>query len=79
MAVLFRYCTAHQRVENTVDVQNATTMGYAAMHVAEAAGFDPGKGRWYLSARGGEHISPDDLAADWDGQETILCNHGGAE
>lgn len=75
MAVLRLYCAHHNRIEEDVEVQNATSMGYAAMHVAEAAGFDPEGGPWHLATKGGQPIDPSDLAVDWDGQEVILHRH----
>ena len=77
MAALRVYCRYHRRVEEQVSLQNATTMRYAALHVAEACGFDPAGVDWLLTTKAGQPIPGDDLAADWDGQEVVLSSHEG--
>ena len=76
MAVLHIYSHEHRRVETQVEVQGATSMAYAAMHVAEACGFDSEDG-WRLATKGGQPIDPGDVAAQWDGLEVVLHSHGG--
>ena len=72
MATLHIYCPDHRMVEHQVEIQDATTMRYAAMHVADAVGADSEDGVWQLITRGFQSIDPDDLAADWDGKEVVL-------
>ena len=72
MALLRIYCQECREVEFEVEVHDVTTMGYAAMHVADAAGLDSDGGQWYLTTRGNQPINSQDLAADWDGKEVVL-------
>ena len=55
-------------------VPNATTITYAAMHVADYLGVDPASGSFFL----GEYptmtpLPDDDIAADWDGKKVLFC------
>ena len=75
MAVIHVYCPHHRKTEHEIEVQNATAMGYAAMHVAEAMGLDPEGGEWRLTTPNGEKIDPQDLAAHWDGVDVVLHGH----
>jgi len=72
MATLWIYCAQHQVIEDSVEVQDATTMGYAALHAAEAMGQDPSAGEYFLLTVGKAHIHPGDLAVDWHETPVIL-------
>lgn len=58
-----------------VEMQGATTGGYAALRVAEAMGHDPEVGGWNLACWKNGHlvtIDPDAPVADLDGQTVYL-------
>ena len=45
MAELRIQCQVHNGAHRSVEVQNATSMGYSALHVAEALGHEVGETR----------------------------------
>jgi len=57
-----------------VEVHGATSMGYAALHVAEALGFDP-EGSEYalLSFPELQFLDEEALAADYHERKVCLC------
>lgn len=72
MAVLKVVCDRHSRVEREVEVVDVTSMHYAAIHVAEALGYQVGEQRFYLFDESGGGIAADDVAANWDGCKVLL-------
>ena len=72
MAKLLIWCRGCQSHEDTLEVADNTTMGYAAMYMAERWNFNT-EYPWAFLSRDSRTVIPRaDRAAQWDGEYVCL-------